>query len=69
MEINEQNNWTKRQTYLALSNLLIACAELKIDACPMEGFEVDKYNDILGLGVKVKNDNNLFNTIEKIMHY
>ena len=41
--------WTSKQVYLALGNLLNACAELKIDACPMEGFESDKYNDILGL--------------------
>ncbi|MFT4644974.1 MAG: nitroreductase/dihydropteridine reductase [Polaribacter sp.] len=26
-----------------------ACAELKIDACPMEGFEVERYNKILNL--------------------
>jgi nitroreductase len=45
----EQNNWTFRQIYLALSNLLNACAELKIDACPMEGFEAKEYNNILGL--------------------
>lgn len=45
----EQENWTRRQTYLALGNLLNACAELKIDACPMEGFEPEKYNDILQL--------------------
>lgn len=44
-----QYQWTRRQTYLALGNLLNACAELKIDACPMEGFEIDKYNKILGL--------------------
>ncbi len=42
-------NWTHRQTYLALGNLLNACAELKIDACPMEGFEIEKYNEILDL--------------------
>ncbi|MDR8391398.1 NAD(P)H-dependent oxidoreductase [Aliifodinibius sp. S!AR15-10] len=45
----EQAHWTARQTYLALGNLLAACAELKIDACPMEGFEPDRYNKILGL--------------------
>ena len=45
----EKQEWTARQTYLALANLLTACAELKIDACPMEGFEPEKYNDILGL--------------------
>ena len=45
----EQNNWTIRQTYLALGNLINACAELKIDTCPMEGFESEKYNEILNL--------------------
>lgn len=46
---DEIANWTAKQTYLALSNLLMACAELKIDACPMEGFEPEKYNEILDL--------------------
>lgn len=49
MTKSESFNWTSRQTYLALGNLLNACAELKIDSCPMEGFESDKYNDLLGL--------------------
>ena len=41
--------WTSKQTYLALGNLLNAAAELKIDVTPMEGFEPEKYNNILGL--------------------
>lgn len=41
--------WAEKQTYLALANLLTACAELKIDACPMEGFDSNEYNRILGL--------------------
>jgi nitroreductase len=45
----EKTSWLKSQTYLALGNLLGACAELKIDACPMEGFEPEAYNQILGL--------------------
>jgi nitroreductase len=49
MNNSELENWTRRQTYLAMGNLLNACAELKIDACPMEGFEAKKYNEILGL--------------------
>ncbi len=49
---NEKNDWTARQTYIALANLLVASAELKIDTCPMEGFEPDKYNEILGLKEK-----------------
>lgn len=47
--LTEQQEWMARQAYLALSNLLSACAELKIDTCPMEGFEPEKYNEILGL--------------------
>lgn len=45
----QKSIYTAKQTYLALSSLLSACAELKIDACPMEGFDPDKYNEILGL--------------------
>lgn len=41
--------WTSKQTYLALGNLINAAAELKIDVTPMEGFEPQKYNEILGL--------------------
>jgi nitroreductase len=41
--------WTSNQTYIALGNLLAACAELHIDACPMEGFEAQAYNRLLGL--------------------
>lgn len=45
----EKTSWLKSQTYLALGNLLNACAELKIDTCPMEGFEPEAYNKILDL--------------------
>ena len=45
----EKAIWTSKQTYLALGNLLNAAAELKIDVTPMEGFESEKYNEILGL--------------------
>lgn len=44
-----KNTWTSKQTYLALGNLLNAAAELKIDVTPMEGFEPEQYNEILGL--------------------
>lgn len=29
--------------------LLTVCAQMKIDACPMEGFDPVKYDEILGL--------------------
>ncbi|WP_318309901.1 NAD(P)H-dependent oxidoreductase [Flagellimonas crocea] len=44
--------WAAKQVYIALGNALQAAAELKIDACPMEGFEPAKYNEILGLDEK-----------------
>jgi len=44
-----RNTWTSKQTYLALGNLLNAAAELRIDVTPIEGFEPDKVNEILGL--------------------
>ncbi|WP_378176912.1 NAD(P)H-dependent oxidoreductase [Aquimarina sp. SS2-1] len=44
--------WTAKQTYIGLGNLLAACAELQIDACPMEGFEPEGYDEILGLSEK-----------------
>lgn len=47
-----QSNWTAKQTYIALGNLLAACGEMKVDACPMEGFEPAKVNEILGLEEK-----------------
>ena len=43
-----RNIWTAKQTYLALGNLLNAAAELKIDVTPMEGFEPEKVNELLG---------------------
>ena len=45
----EISSWTAKQTYIALANVLNACAELKIDSTPIEGFELDKYNETLGL--------------------
>uniref|UniRef100_UPI004049DB8E NAD(P)H-dependent oxidoreductase n=1 Tax=Flavobacterium sp. TaxID=239 RepID=UPI004049DB8E len=46
---NIKSTWTSKQTYLALGNLINVAAELKIDVTPMEGFEPEKYNEILGL--------------------
>lgn len=42
-------NWAQRQTYIALGFLLETAALLKIDACPMEGFDPAAYDQILNL--------------------
>ena len=49
---NIKSTWAAKQTYIALGNLMQAAAELKIDTCPIEGFEADKYNTILKLNEK-----------------
>ena len=41
--------WMKRQVYLALGMLLSACAQKKIDSCPMEGFNSQEVDEVLGL--------------------
>ena len=44
--------WGAKQAYLAMGNLLAVCADLNIDACPMEGFEPDKYDAYFDLKAK-----------------
>ena len=46
---DEQLVWSQKQAYIALGTLLIAAADKKIDACPMEGFNADAFDKILGL--------------------
>jgi nitroreductase len=41
--------WAARQCYIALGVFLSSAAMLAIDACPMEGFQNAKYDEILGL--------------------
>jgi nitroreductase len=44
--------WLIRQVYIALGVFLTSAAALGVDACPMEGFDKDKYDEILGLPAK-----------------
>ena len=52
LEQNVKSDWTARQTYLALGNLINAAAELRIDVTPMEGFDAHAFNAILQLDSK-----------------
>ncbi len=45
----ERRVWATKQVYIALGNFLTSAALLGIDACPMEGIEPAKYDEILGL--------------------
>ena len=44
--------WSGKQAYIGLGTALIAAAELKVDATPMEGFDPELFNEVLGLTEK-----------------
>ena len=41
--------WTARQSYIALGNMMTAAAFIGIDSCPIEGFEKENVEEVLGL--------------------
>ncbi|QQQ29065.1 nitroreductase family protein [Chryseobacterium indoltheticum] len=49
----EQNAiWSDKQAYIGLGTALIAAAELRVDATPMEGFDSKLFDEVLGLSEK-----------------
>jgi nitroreductase/dihydropteridine reductase len=48
-EWQDERTWIERQVYLALGTLLLAAGALGVDACTMEGFDVDALDAELGL--------------------
>jgi len=42
-------DWATQQGYIALGQLMATAAHLGLDACPMEGIEPAKYDQLLGL--------------------
>lgn len=49
MTVEERQQWSKNQAYIALGNLMTVCAIEDIDATPMEGFVPEQYDRILNL--------------------
>lgn len=49
MTPDQQKTWSQKQAYIGVGTLLAACAHATIDACPMEGFDPAKVDEILGL--------------------
>lgn len=49
---DQQQAWATKQAYIALGTALIAAAEQKVDATPMEGFNPAEFDKILGLASK-----------------
>ena len=77
--LNEEQkiSWSTKQAYIALGVLLTAAAEMDIDACPMEGFDAGKFDEILGLKklglsavviapVGYRSDEDVYSKMEKV---
>ncbi|WP_299336387.1 NAD(P)H-dependent oxidoreductase [uncultured Psychroserpens sp.] len=47
--IKERQEWSVKQAYIALGNLMTVCAFEHIDSCPMEGFNPQAFDKILNL--------------------
>jgi nitroreductase len=52
MDAAQAHRWAARQCYIALGFFLSAAAMMGVDACPMEGFQPEQYDEILGLKEK-----------------
>ncbi len=52
MTQGEQQEWSMRQVYIAIGNLMTVCAVERIDSCPMEGFDRAQFDAILNLEEK-----------------
>lgn len=42
-------NWSQKQSYIAMGNLMNAAALMGVDTCPMEGLDPAAYDKVLGL--------------------
>ncbi|NOR56193.1 MAG: NAD(P)H-dependent oxidoreductase [Sulfurovum sp.] len=42
-------HWTAKQSYIALGNMMTAAAYIGIDSCPIEGYDKEKVEEVLGL--------------------
>lgn len=49
MDAEEKHAWAHQQAYIALGTLLTTAALMKIDSCPMGGFESEGFDRVLGL--------------------
>lgn len=52
MTKEQRQEWSIKQAYIALGNLMTICAVEQIDSCPMEGFDTQQYDTILNLKSK-----------------
>ena len=48
----QRDVWSRQDAYLALGHLLASAAMMRIDCCPMSGFDPDGFDEVLGLGAR-----------------
>lgn len=71
-----RSEWLKKQVYLQFGQFLLSCALMDLDACPVEGFQPEKMDELLGLtaqgltsvvvGVVGHRSVNDFNTLDQV---
>ncbi|MGR7813859.1 NAD(P)H-dependent oxidoreductase [Lacinutrix undariae] len=77
MSVSEQQQWSTKQAYIALGNLMTVCAVENIDACPMEGFIPNQFDDVLNLKAQklksvlllpigYRSEDDMFSTLKKV---
>ena len=77
MSVEQRQQWSSNQAYIALGNLMTVCAIEGIDSCPMEGFNPEKFDELLQLqqkGLKsvlllpvgYRADNDMFSELKKV---
>ena len=49
MNDRQKREWAHQQAYIALGTLLTSAAIMKVDSCPMTGFEKEGFDRVLGL--------------------
>lgn len=49
-------DWSCKQTYIALGNMMTAAAMIGIDSCPIEGFNMDKMESFLASELDIDTD-------------
>lgn len=73
----QRARWAEQQTFVALGNMITSAAMMKIDTCPIGGFEPDAFDRILGLKEKqltstvicpigIRDENDKYGQYEKV---
>lgn len=52
LSVDAIKSWSSKQTYIALGVAMAECAKIGVDSTPMEGFNPEQVNQLLGLAAK-----------------